>query len=321
MERKTFLKIGLGLAFSEIAYMGAMFGLLFLLPKIVFDDFIPGIRSAVLNLIYTAALYIVMLFVLWVFVRSVPAAPKKPKQKLSLKMFFALMMICFGFGYLLALGGGFIDDLFKSLIRILFDRVYLFPEPGSYVAPDKTTVEFISSSIITVIYAPVFEELIFRKVLLDKLRPFGDVTAILFTGFAFGLTHMNFGQFFFATAVGFVFGYVMIKTNRLIYPILMHFAYNSFSAFVFPFMKWVDKKIGLVVAMLVLSGFLYSMMVIGPSVFFTNLKKIKLDRPEYRFSRPLGGKMIFLNAGTIIYLVVISLVFVYVALTNALIGA
>ena len=324
MEKRTFLKIGLGLAVSEIAYWGAMFGLSFLLPMLIVQvmptDILPGIRSAILNLIYVAALYCVMILFLWLFTRKIPMAPKKPKQNLSVGMFFACLAICFGFSYIFSFCGSFVNDLFQGGIRSLFSPIFNFPEPGSYVEPEETTLEFIASAICSVIYAPVFEEILFRKMLLGKLRPFGDTTAILFSGFAFGLTHMNFRQFFFATAIGFVLGYVMIKTNRLIYPILFHFIFNSMSSLVYPFAEWLDGKIGIMLAFLAFVGFTYFAMVLAPTLFFTNLKRIKLDRPEYRFSRPLGGKMIFANAGTIIYLIVASATFVATALLNALDG-
>ena len=74
--------------------------------------------------------------------------------------------------------------------------------------------------------APVFEELIFRKLLLDRLRPFGDRCAILLCGVAFGLYHVNLGQFFYAAALGMVLAGIVLKTGKIWHSMVCHAALN-----------------------------------------------------------------------------------------------
>ena len=73
--------------------------------------------------------------------------------------------------------------------------------------------ELYSNLLYASIGAPIVEELIFRKILLDKVRRFGDIPAILITGIAFGLFHMNIAQMFYTTVLGFIFAYVTIKNK------------------------------------------------------------------------------------------------------------
>ena len=80
------------------------------------------------------------------------------------------------------------------------------------------------------ICAPVFEELIFRKIVLGRTRTYGDGIAILVSSWVFGLMHANIYQFFYAFLAGIVFGYVYCKSNRLIFSVLLHFFFNTLNA-------------------------------------------------------------------------------------------
>ena len=64
-----------------------------------------------------------------------------------------------------------------------------------------------------VIVGPIFEEWLFRKQLIDHTRKYGEKTAILLSGLAFGLFHMNLFQFFYAFLLGLMFGYVYTRTS------------------------------------------------------------------------------------------------------------
>ena len=74
--------------------------------------------------------------------------------------------------------------------------------------------------------APISEELIFRGFVLRSLRPYGKRFAILGSAFLFGLFHGNFGQFFYAFAVGAVFAYVALRTGGIRYTVALHFLVN-----------------------------------------------------------------------------------------------
>ena len=51
----------------------------------------------------------------------------------------------------------------------------------------------------SVVLAPVMEELIFRKVLIDRTIVYGDKAAVVLSGLLFGVFHGNFHQFFYAS--------------------------------------------------------------------------------------------------------------------------
>ena len=80
--------------------------------------------------------------------------------------------------------------------------------------------------LFVVIIGPLVEEVIFRKILIDRLIVFGDRGAILISAIMFALFHGNFGQLFYAFAAGLLFGYVYVRTGKLKYNVTLHMAVN-----------------------------------------------------------------------------------------------
>ncbi|MBQ7171956.1 MAG: CPBP family intramembrane metalloprotease [Clostridia bacterium] len=81
-----------------------------------------------------------------------------------------------------------------------------------------------------VVIAPVFEELLFRRILLTRLVRFGEWPAVLVGALIFSLVHGNFFQIFYAFAVGVLLGWLYLRTGKLLYPILLHFTVNFFGS-------------------------------------------------------------------------------------------
>ena len=84
--------------------------------------------------------------------------------------------------------------------------------------------------IVIGILAPIFEELIFRKLLIDRLSRYGSFIAIIVSGLFFGLFHGNFSQFFFATGIGLLFAFLYAKTGKILLTIILHMIVNLFSS-------------------------------------------------------------------------------------------
>ena len=80
--------------------------------------------------------------------------------------------------------------------------------------------------LFAVIIAPIMEELIFRKLLIDRIIVFGDGPAILLSAVIFGLIHGNITQCVYAFLVGWVLGYVYVRTGRITASILLHMLMN-----------------------------------------------------------------------------------------------
>ena len=74
--------------------------------------------------------------------------------------------------------------------------------------------------------SPVFEELLFRKFMIDRTMRHGEFISCAMSGIMFGLWHGNFQQFFFAFFVGVLFAFVYIRTGNIIYTMILHASMN-----------------------------------------------------------------------------------------------
>lgn len=91
--------------------------------------------------------------------------------------------------------------------------------------------------IVLVIAAPIFEELMFRKLLIDRLLPYSEAFAVLTGGLLFGLVHGNFYQFFYAALLGMLFSLVYIRTGKIRYTIGMHMIINFTGSIIADFLQ------------------------------------------------------------------------------------
>lgn len=81
--------------------------------------------------------------------------------------------------------------------------------------------------VYTTVFAPLFEEFWFRGLVLRSLKPYGNGFAIFISAILFGLTHANLAQFFYATVIGIVLGYVAVQTGSIVTTTVMHAMFNG----------------------------------------------------------------------------------------------
>ena len=84
----------------------------------------------------------------------------------------------------------------------------------------------VSMFLYTAVFAPVWEELLFRGFVLRTLRPFGKRFAILGSAVLFGLFHGNLIQTPYAFLMGLLLGYVTVEYS-ILWAILIH-VFNNF---------------------------------------------------------------------------------------------
>ena len=80
--------------------------------------------------------------------------------------------------------------------------------------------------LVAVLVAPIFEELVFRKFVLDRVGNLGEGIAVLTSALIFGLAHQNAGQFFLAFFLGLLFAKIYLRTGKIVYTMVLHFMIN-----------------------------------------------------------------------------------------------
>ena len=119
--------------------------------------------------------------------------------------------------------------LYELLMPSLVDAAWFFDSSSSN-DPLILLLLFISLSIA----APIFEEMIFRGYILQKLRKsFSDIFSILLSGILFGTAHWSiFAPFDLyqtgaATIGGFLYAWLTIRTESLWPSIIAHSLWNG----------------------------------------------------------------------------------------------
>lgn len=139
---------------------------------------------------------------------------------------------------------------FVSLI--LSAAILAFKNTGkdiSSINPAQAAEQLIGNSplwldILIYLYicliGPILEELVFRGVLLEGLRKYGNVFAIIMSSVMFGLFHQRMIQCVSAIAFGLVLGAAAVKTRSLLPSIFIHILNNTLSAILMVSARFVD---------------------------------------------------------------------------------
>ena len=161
--------------------------------------------------------------VLGLSLKALPSV-KIEKKKLTFGQIMVLIMMVYGLAQ--------VGSLMGMPIHTALSSVSLFGDGSSEDALNNLKDSLIIGSntfirIITVGIMPaIFEELLFRKFMIDRTLRHGEFISCAMSGIMFGLWHGNFQQFFFAFFLGVLFAFVYIRTGKIIYTMILHASLN-----------------------------------------------------------------------------------------------
>ena len=134
-------------------------------------------------------------------------------------------------------------------------------------------VEFFTIAVI----GPVFEELLYRGVILRRLCAVSTRFAIVLSSLMFGCMHGNILQAILGFFVGLVLGYAAVKTGSLILPVAGHIFINFFSVSV----DYVTCLLGEDIANDYYTAGVIMFSLIGLITLIVLLAKRAIHPPEY----------------------------------------
>lgn len=158
--------------------------------------------------------------VLSVALRKVPKV-KIEKHRLKFGHLLLLIMMMYGLSQ--------VGSLMGMPIHLILSAIGTVGKEQESIGEFQTLLMGSSQivMIITVGILPaIFEELLFRKFLIDRTIRHGEFISCAMSGIMFGLWHGNFQQFFFAFFIGVLFAFVYIRTGNIIYTMIMHCSMN-----------------------------------------------------------------------------------------------
>ncbi len=100
------------------------------------------------------------------------------------------------------------------------------------VLNNNNYLSFILLFITTTLLAPLFEEIIFRGILLPTLsRDFGIILGIIISAFIFALAHLSLGEMPPLFVLGLGLGITRIASGSLLSSVIMHSLWNGLTFF------------------------------------------------------------------------------------------
>ena len=135
-----------------------------------------------------------------------------------------------GFGklcgfFVVCMGVLYVGNLIGTILMVVVGGI-----KGEFIVNDMQelimSMKPWTTMVSAVIVAPIMEELVFRKFLLDRIAGFGHWTAMAVSGLVFGIVHGNFYQFFYAFGLGMIFAYIYLHTGKITYTIGFHMLIN-----------------------------------------------------------------------------------------------
>lgn len=179
--------------------------------------------------------------------------------------------------------------------------------------------------LFTVILAPLAEEFLFRRLLIDRLRRYGDVVAILISAGFFALFHGNLYQLFYALLIGLLMGYLYTRTGQLRWSVALHMLLNFLGTMVPMALRTLidpaevetvtmefiaEHAVGYAILMLY-SLLLYGAMIASVILTVVMGRRLKLGRGDVVMPRGARFGIVMGNAGmmmaVIFYLLTIAL--------------
>ena len=144
---------------------------------------------------------------------------KIEKRKMKFGQLFLIIMMMYGLTQ--------VGSLMGMPIHLALSAFSVSEADSVSTLPDLLlTSNPIVRTVCVGILPAVFEEILFRKFLIDRTIRHGEFISCAMSGIMFGLWHGNFQQFFFAFFVGVLFAFVYIRTGNIIYTMILHASMN-----------------------------------------------------------------------------------------------
>lgn len=211
------------------------------------------------------------------------------KQTLSIKTFILYAGIALSLMWVGNTVGLFITDLLSGAIH------NNIANPVQNLI-NNTNIWF--NLIIISIIAPIFEELFFRKILIDRTIKYGANVSIVLSAVLFALFHGNLNQFCYALLLGGFLAYVYTQTGNIKYSIILHGIVNFMGSVVSLFVGQSAMHLqtgGTLLDASLIMGYLliiFITLIIG----FYGIAKFRPKKTE------LPLKTIFLNYGMVCFI-------------------
>lgn len=227
-----------------------------------------------------------------------------------------------GMAFLMMMAGNYVS---QWLIAIFENAMGLAQQ--NPVEEATSGVAWWINLIFVALIPCILEELVFRKILCDRLLPLGEGYAVVISAVAFGLVHGNFFQFFYAFAVGLIFAAIYVKTGKIWITMLYHGIINLLGGVLAPILlerlspvlteealekinelmnagdtvgltEWLTPYMGAMTGLLLYEGFMLAAVIGGFVYFWRKGRRVRFQSGLLPVPRSCRVSAVFFNIGT-----------------------
>lgn len=308
---KHFSKLGFILFIGTLLIYGVQYGAMAIAEKIPAIADNPSLSFAAAML----PMYAIAFPLVFLMLKKVPAQTYAESKKMKPMHVFIAFLMTYALTYICNIIGTVITTFIGIFKQSAVNNVLL----------DVTTsLHPLATFVIIAICAPIMEELLFRKYLVDRTIKYGEGVAIVFSGLVFGLFHGNLSQFSYAATLGMFFAFIYIKTKNIVYTIILHMLQNFMGSVVglfviekSGFLKLAEQLEGLtddaeIMALMmdnllgigiffIYFAFIMCIVIAGIVFWVLAIKKLKISAGEVQIEKGKRFNTVFLNIGMILY--------------------
>lgn len=270
-------------------------------------------------LISVVSMYVVGFPLMYLVLSRLVPDQKVEKHKMSPMQYILALIICFGMTY----ASNIIGLILTSVISAV---------SGHNIQNQAVTVTMDLNPwmliLYAVIFAPIMEELVFRKLIVDRAVRYGQGVAVVVSGLMFGLFHGNLNQFVYATVIGMFLAFLYVKTGNVKIVISIHMLINFVGGFLIQklfdmvnveeyeqslvmgdYAAMMDNVVGNLRAWILLGVFclfVLAVLISGVVLFIVAVvqKKFRFEDGEVSIPKQLGLNIIMANPGMLTFLLV-----------------
>ncbi|MCM1193689.1 MAG: CPBP family intramembrane metalloprotease [Butyrivibrio sp.] len=176
-----------------------------------------------MNLLFSMApMYLVAFPLLGLMLKKCVPGERIEKRKMTAGQYTLSAIICIGLAY----AANIVGVIITTIIGLFTGNPVENAVAGVVNSISPWAVLFY-----TVLCAPIMEEFVFRKLIVDRAARYGQGVAVVISGLMFGLFHGNLNQFLYAAVIGMFFAYLYVKTGNLKITISLHMLFNFIGGF------------------------------------------------------------------------------------------
>lgn len=251
---------------------------------------------------FSLVLYLIMFIIPMTIIRlwiGIPIRAAFPMRNPRPALVLPAVLSCLGASVIGMFSASAVSTLLEAAFGMSLYR-YPMPNPIGWGA----TIVYIFH--VTVAPA-IVEELVFRGVIMQPLRRFGDTFALVCSSAMFGFAHHSLEQGILAFVIGLAIGFFVLRSGSLKIGMIIHFVYNSLATAVSFLTDGLSDAAARSASMLMISVYTVAGLLGFALLHFFYSGSLKLAKSDYPVAEGRKYSLFFLSPTAVIYMLFVAI--------------